>query len=148
MNISGFLSGEIFYLFIYLSIYLSYKTCMLSRFYLFIWPHCEACGILIPWPGIKPVPPAVEVWCLNHWTAREVPGEIFYLLLLFFNKFILFIYFWLHWVFIGCVRAFSSCGERGLLFVAVHGLLVEWLLLLRSTGSRRAGFSSCSTRAQ
>ena len=22
-----------------------------------------------------------------------------------------------------CVRAFSSCGERGLLFVAVHGLL-------------------------
>ena len=23
-----------------------------------------------------------------------------------------------------CVRAFSSCGERGLLFVAVHGLLI------------------------
>ena len=24
-----------------------------------------------------------------------------------------------------CARAFSSCGERGLLFVAVHGLLME-----------------------
>ena len=23
-----------------------------------------------------------------------------------------------------CVRAFFSCGERGLLFVAVHGLLI------------------------
>ena len=23
-----------------------------------------------------------------------------------------------------CVRAFSSCGERGLLFVVVHGLLI------------------------
>ena len=23
-----------------------------------------------------------------------------------------------------CARAFSSCGERGLLFVAVHGLLI------------------------
>ena len=23
-----------------------------------------------------------------------------------------------------CVRAFSSCGEQGLLFVAVHGLLI------------------------
>ena len=23
-----------------------------------------------------------------------------------------------------CTRAFSSCGERGLLFVAVHGLLI------------------------
>ena len=24
-----------------------------------------------------------------------------------------------------CTWAFSSCGERGLLFVAVHGLLIE-----------------------
>ena len=34
----------------------------------------------------------------------------------------LFIYFWLCWVFVAA-WAFSSCGERGLLFVAVHGLL-------------------------
>ena len=22
-------------------------------------------------PGIKPMPPAVEAWSLNHWTARK-----------------------------------------------------------------------------
>ena len=29
--------------------------------------------ILVPQPGIEPTPPAVEVWCLNHWTAVGVP---------------------------------------------------------------------------
>ena len=33
-----------------------------------------ACGILVPWPGIKPVPPAMEAQSLNHWTTREVPN--------------------------------------------------------------------------
>ena len=27
----------------------------------------------LPQPGIKPMPPAVEAWSLNHWTTREVP---------------------------------------------------------------------------
>ena len=30
--------------------------------------------ILVPQPEIEPAPPKVEAWCLNHWTAREVPG--------------------------------------------------------------------------
>ena len=43
----------------------------------------------------------------------------------FFNKFIyLFIYFWLPWVFVAAHGLFSSCGEWGLLFVAVLGLLI------------------------
>ena len=25
------------------------------------------------WPGIRPTPPCIERWSLNHWTAREVP---------------------------------------------------------------------------
>ena len=29
-------------------------------------------GILVPQPGMEPMPPAVEVWSLNHWTFREV----------------------------------------------------------------------------
>ena len=28
---------------------------------------------VFPWPGIKPVPPALETQSLNHWTARAVP---------------------------------------------------------------------------
>ena len=40
---------------------------------LLFWPHCVACGILVPWPGIEPVPPALEAWSPSHWTAREFP---------------------------------------------------------------------------
>ena len=40
-----------------------------------------------------------------------------------------------------CVWAFSSCGERGLLFVEVRGLLIVVASLVASTGSRHAGFS-------
>ena len=39
---------------------------------LIFWPCRMACRILVPRPGIEPVPPAVEVQSLNHWTAREV----------------------------------------------------------------------------
>ena len=35
-------------------------------------------GILVPQPGIEPMPPVVEAWGLNHWTAREVPAHIFF----------------------------------------------------------------------
>ena len=35
--------------------------------------HWAACKILVPQPGIEPLPPAVEAQSLNHWTAREVP---------------------------------------------------------------------------
>ena len=45
--------------------------------------------------------------------------------LFFLNKFIYFIYLFLAALGLRCcVRAFSSCGERGLLFVAVRGLLI------------------------
>ena len=30
-------------------------------------------GILVSWPGIEPVPPALAARNLNHWTAREAP---------------------------------------------------------------------------
>ena len=38
-----------------------------------------------------------------------------------------------------CARAFSSCGKRGPLFIAVRGLSLSWPLLLQGTGSRRTG---------
>ena len=47
-----------------------------------------------------------------------------------------------------CTWAFSSCSEWGLLFNAMHGLLMWWLLLLRSMGSTCTDFSSCSMWAQ
>ena len=32
-----------------------------------------SCGILAPWPGIKPVFTALEEYTLKHWTVREIP---------------------------------------------------------------------------
>ena len=46
-----------------------------------------------------------------------------------------------------CAQAFFSCGERGLLFIAMCGLLIAVASLVRSTGSMCLGFSSCGTRA-
>ena len=58
-----------------------------------------------------------------------------------FFSFLLFIYhFWLRWVFVAalglccCVRAFSSCGERGLLFIVVCGLLIAVASLVAEHG--------------
>ena len=48
--------------------------CSRYCFFLFFWPHCVAHGILVTQPGIKPVPPAVEVGSLHHWISREVPS--------------------------------------------------------------------------
>ena len=32
-----------------------------------------SCGILVPWPGIKPRPSTVRAWSPNHWTTRKSP---------------------------------------------------------------------------
>ena len=67
---------------------------------------------------------------------------------LFIFKIYLFIYLWLCWVFVA-VRGLSLvavCGASSRLWCT--GFSLQWLLLLQSTGSRCAGFSSCGTRAQ
>ena len=49
----------------------------------------------------------------------------FVFVFVFLNKFTyLFSYLWLHWVFVAARGLFSSCGERGLLFIVVRGLLI------------------------
>ena len=54
-------------------------------------------------------------------------GGVCFVLFCFLKIFILFIYFWLRW-------AFSSCGELGLLFVAVRGLLIAVASLVAEHG--------------
>ena len=46
--------------------------CVCVWFFFFFF-CCLTRGILIAQPGIKPTPPAVEPWSLNHYTTREVP---------------------------------------------------------------------------
>ena len=71
--------------------------------------------------------------------------------LLFQLGFFTFLFFFLNFIYLFLAalalhcraRAFFSCGEQELLFIAVRRLLLLW-----STGSRHAVFSSCGTRAQ
>ena len=44
----------------------------------FFWLHLEACGILVPWPGIEHMPPALGAQGLNHRMVREVPLSSFF----------------------------------------------------------------------
>ena len=71
-----------------------------------------------------------------------------------FLKINLFIYFWLHWVFLAVSRLSLVAVSRGYsslwctgFSLWCAGLSLRWLLLLRTTGPRRAGFSSCGMRA-
>ena len=87
-------------------------------------------------------------------SPNKYPREFKHKVLLVFEKFVwyrclffvclfvfnLFIYLFLavlglHF----CARAFSSCGKRGPLFIAVRGPLTIVASLVGSTGSRRAG---------
>ena len=111
--------------------------------YLFIWASTHACGILVPQPGIEHVPPAVETWSLNHWTAREVP------------EMALFFFFWLHWVFVAAHGPSLVAASRGYYLVVVRGLLIcggfsccgARDLGMRASVVVARGLSSCDSRA-
>ena len=54
---------------------------------------------------------------------------------IFKNKFMYLIYLFLAALGLHCcTRAFSGCGEQGLLFVAVHGLLIVMASLVAEHG--------------
>ena len=52
--------------------FLPIRATLLFLFFSFFWPHHAVCRILVPRPGIKPGPSAVEARTFNHWTTREV----------------------------------------------------------------------------
>ena len=47
-----------------------------------------------------------------------------------------------------CVRAFSSCGKRGPLFIAVHGPLTTAASLVAEHRLQTRRLSNCGSRAQ
>ena len=67
---------------------------------------------------------------------------------LFYFILFLFIYFWLHWVFVAARGLSLVAASGGYSLLWCVGFSLQWLLLLRSTGSRCADFSSCGTWAQ
>ena len=51
--------------------------CFLSFSFSFFFCGQAACGILVPKPGIKPMPFAMVVWISNHQTTMEFPMDLF-----------------------------------------------------------------------
>ena len=80
------------------------------------------CGILVPQPGIEPAPPALEGEILTAGPPEKSPS-VFCLFVCFLVNFFLSLFFDALGV-CCCAQALSSCGERGLLFVVVCGLLI------------------------
>ena len=56
-------------------------------------------------------------------------------------------YYWLHWVFVAACRLSLVAANMGYSSLQCASFSLRWLLLLRSTGSRRVGFTSCGARA-
>ena len=52
------------------TLYLFYSM-IFKNFFLF-WLYHSACSVLVPRPGIEPVPLAAEAQSLNHWATKEV----------------------------------------------------------------------------
>ena len=72
-----------------------------------------------------------------------------FLIFIIIFKFIYFIYLFLVLLCLrNCAWAFSSCDERGLLFVVMRGLLIVVASLVAEHGLWHMGFSSCGTWPQ
>ena len=56
-------------------------------------------------------------------------------------------YFWLRWVFVAVHRLSLAVASGGYSSLQCTGFSLRWLLLLRSMGSRHAGFGSCGSLA-
>ena len=99
----------------------------------------------LPGLGIKPVPPPLASGFLTTVQPGKSFMENFYLICFFvclfvcFLKFYLFIYFWLCWVFVSAWGLSLVAASGGHSSSRCAGLSLSRPLLLRSTGSRRAG---------
>ena len=94
-------------------------------------------------PGLFPP----QDYCSYSFLCLKSLFQIF--IIYYLNKFIyLFIYFWLHWVFIAARGLSLVVASGGYSLLPCVGFSLQWLLLLQSMGSRWTGFSSCGSRAQ
>ena len=56
----------------YILLFLNYSVVF------YFWLYHVACGIIVPQPGMEPVPPTLEAWSLNHWsTVDQISPQFF-----------------------------------------------------------------------
>ena len=87
----------------------------------------------LPRPGLEPVSPALA----GRFSSTAPPGKPN---LFIFN-------FWLRWVFIAACGLSLVVASGGYSSLRCTGFSLQWLLLLRSTGPKHEGFSSCGPQA-
>ena len=92
--------------------------------------------------------PCIGRQILNHCATREAQQLIFLIHLKKYLSIYLSIYLWLRWVFVAARGLSLVAASGGYSLLRCTGFSLRWLLLLRSTGSRPAGFSSCGMQAQ
>ena len=82
--------------------YLAFHLQRLQALFLFILCCCclfcffghVACGILVPWPGMEPIPTTVGMQSFNRWTKKRSPCILFSFKHLWYLLFhIIFVYF-------------------------------------------------------
>ena len=120
------------------------QTREISSFFIF---GCAAqhVGSQFPDQGWNPRPLQWKRGVLTTGPPRRSQEKL--VLLLFLNLFI-FIYLWLCWVFIAVCGLSLVVVSGGYSSLRCAGFSLRWLLLLRNTGSRSMGFSSCGSWAQ
>ena len=91
------------------------------------------------------VPVVVVPVSENQGSKKERQSFFFFF---FLNIYYLFIYLFLAVLGLRfCARAFSSCGERGPLFIAVRGPLTVAASLVAEHGLQTRRLSNCGSRA-
>ena len=95
----------------------------------------------LPRPGLKPVSPAL----IGRFSTTAPPGKP--LSLFFFKGTFIYLLIGLCWVFVVACRLSLVVASGVYSSLWCVGFSLRWLLLLRSMGSRRAGFSSCGSQA-
>ena len=101
-------------------------------------------------PSLAVYPPAISRYVFVFQLPFEQEAFFSAISFFFFNFYVLFIYY-LFLAVLGlrfCARAFSSCGKRGPLFIAVRGPLTITDSLVAEQRLQTRRLSSCGSRAQ
>ena len=92
----------------------------LSFYFFFFFFGLVAFRILVPQPGTKLAPFAVEAWSPNHWTNREFPSPniiLRFVFLVFFNCFVFFFnYYFFYFIILYWICHTSPCICHGLIW--------------------------------
>ena len=107
----------------------------------------------LPGPGLKPVSPALAGGFLTTAPPGKSLLSVFLISRKFFWNFFFFkyLFFYLLMAVLGlrfCARAFSSCGKRGPLFIAVRWPLTVAASLVAEHSLQTHRLSNCGSRAQ